>query len=251
MEATEQYSPLPSAWQVHNRGFNSIIGANPSLELILSVKEYPFAHEAGVFIPSTDELFITSTPFRDSSSAIRVQISKVTLGDRRTSPTHTEIDSDEIYMGNGGVNDDAGDGILFCAQGSLTRPSGLFRMSRTPPYRAEPVITSFYGRPFNSVNDVVIHRDGSIWFTDPCCGYDQGCRPSPSLPNQVYRFDPKTLAIRAMADGFGRPNGICFSPDESIVYITDTDAVHGHEPFDGSRASSMLVHITGRCVLER
>lgn len=94
-----------------------------------------------------------------------------------------------------------------------------------------PLVTHFHGRDFNSPNDVVVAKDGAIWFTDPCYGNEQDFRQRPKLPNQVYRFDPKTGDLRVVADGFGRPNGIAFSPDEKIVYITDTDVVHG----DGSK----------------
>lgn len=140
-------------------------------------------------------------------------------------------------MGNGGVN--YGDGILFCAQGTLDTPSGLFEMQSSPPYSVRPVVTSFYGRQFNSVNDVVIHSDGSIWFTDPTYGAEQGYRHQPELPSQVYRYDPATKSIRAMADGFGHPNGICFSPDEKTVYVTDTDRQHGSGKIDDSNPSTM------------
>src|SRR5206468_7837 len=82
--------------------------------------------------------------------------------------------------------------------------------------------------PFNSVNDVVVHpEDGSIWFTDPCYGHHQGIRNKPVLPNQVYRYDVKTSSIRAVADGFTRPNGLCFSPDLKTLYVTDTGSIHG------------------------
>ncbi|KAF3042794.1 hypothetical protein E8E11_005548 [Didymella keratinophila] len=125
------------------------------------------------------------------------------------------------------------DGILFCTQGSLTTPGGLAYMplpsnhTSSTSYSSKLLITSYHKRPFNSVNDVVIHSDGSIWFTDPVYGSEQGIRPPPQLPNQVYRFDPNTKGIRAVADGFGRPNGICFSPNEQTCYITDIDWIHG------------------------
>lgn len=102
-------------------------------------------------------------------------------------------------------------------------------MPRKAPPKA--MVTNFYGRDFNSVNDVVVAKDGCIWFTDPCYGNEQDFRQRPKLPNQVYRFDPKNGDLRIVADGFGRPNGISFSPDESLCYITDTDYIHG----DGSK----------------
>lgn len=228
-----------SPWKHYDDSFQSILGPAPQLEVVLEAKEYPFAHEAGVFIPETDELFITSNRFAGPSGDPKVQISKCVL-DRTTGlMRREEISNDLIQMGNGGVNFE--DGILFCAQGTKTKPSGLFKMDRRPPYHTVPVVTSFLGRPFNSVNDVVVHSDGSIWFTDPIYGFEQGYRPPPALPNQVYRYDPRSRGIRAVADGFGRPNGLCFSPDEKTLYVTDTDREHGDGSVDDTRPSSMYV----------
>lgn len=228
---------MSSAFLVHDDRFKRLIGSSPTLELLLEHNEYPFAHEAGVFFSDSSELFITSNQFFNSNNERCIQISKISLGDGTQKPLREEIPSHDVPMANGGVN--YKDGILFCAQGNGSQPSGLYFVSQKPPYKADLVISSFYGREFNSVNDVVIHSDGSIWFTDPIYGYEQGYRPKPNLPNQVYRFDPTTKNIRAIADGFGRPNGICFSPDERTVYITDTDWIHGDGSKDGARPSSM------------
>lgn len=145
-------------------------------------------------------------------------------------------------MPNGGVNYE--DGMLFCAQGStLAGTGGIYYMPRGTPPKA--MVTNFHGREFNSVNDVVVAKDGCIWFTDPCYGYEQGFRQKPKVPNQVYRFNPKNGDLRVVADQFGRPNGIAFSPDESIVYITDTDAIHGDGHIDTRRrVSTHLVRDT-------
>jgi gluconolactonase len=140
-------------------------------------------------------------------------------------------------MANGGINH--GPGILFCAQGSRDTPGGLVHMSPTPPYTTQTLLDNFHGRQFNSLNDVVVHTDGSIWFTDPIYGFEQGFRPEPQLRSQVYRFDPMSGDVRAVADGFGRPNGICFSPDEQTLYVTDTDWIHGDGGTDEGRARAM------------
>lgn len=223
-------------WRTHHSDFKDILGQDPTIELVTQIDEYPFAHEAGVFLPETNELFITSNQFEDEAGERKVQISKVSLGDGTEPATVESIDCPLIHMANGGVNYQGG--ILFCAQGSSTRPSGLFKMQASPPYPTEPILTSYMGRPLNSVNDVVVHDDGSIWFTDPSYGRDQGYRPHPSLPDAVYRYDPSTGSVRAMADGFGRPNGICFSPDGETAYVTDTDQVRGSS-VDYNRAASM------------
>jgi gluconolactonase len=105
-------------------------------------------------------------------------------------------------MGNGGVNFGKNH-VLFYAQRSMSEPSGLYRMSTEAPYRTKILKKDFLGRPFNSVHDVVVHSDGSVWFTDPVYGFEQGRRLTLRLPSQVYRWCPDTGAIRAMADGFG------------------------------------------------
>ncbi|CAJ2511447.1 Uu.00g070720.m01.CDS01 [Anthostomella pinea] len=221
--------------------FRKILGPEPTLELLLEDNSYPFAHEAGVYLQSSDALFVTSNRFRDpDSEQQRVQISKVVIGgaSRGRGTVREEVDSSAVPMGNGGVNYGE-DSILFCAQGSQELPSGLYVMKTWAPYETSLLLSGYHGRPFNSVNDVVIHTDGSIWFTDPPYGYEQGYRPRPKLPSQVYRYNPKTKSIRAMVDGLGHPNGICFSPDERTVYITDTDWYHGGGSTDDAKASTI------------
>lgn len=224
----------------HDDSLHKILGPSPSLELLIE-KPSPFAHEAGVYFASRDELFITSNRLVDAETQLQhVQISKIVLGgsSRTSSTTCEELDSTSIPMGNGGVNYGK-DSILFCAQGSHDLPSGLYVMDSQPPYTTSLLLSDFHGRPFNSVNDVVVHTDGSIWFTDPPYGYEQGYRPRPKLPAQVYRYDAERKSIRAMADGLGHPNGICFSPDEKTVYVTDTDWLHGGGTTDDMKASTM------------
>ena len=213
-----------NSFLIHDARFKALLGPAPTLTLLLENKTYPFAHEAGVFIPEDNTLFITSNHIHAADGTCGVQLSKVTLSKAHDGVIRAECEelpSSAIPMGNGGVN--YKDGILFCAQGSHDLPSGLYFMpAKSPHDTVEPVVTDFYGRPFNSVNDVVVARDGAIWFTDPVYGFEHGYRDKPSLPGQVYRYEPATGAIRTVADGFVKPNGICFSPDGKTVYVTDT-----------------------------
>lgn len=194
----------------------------------------PYYHEACIYHPPSQSVFVTSNQIVNSSSdrSKYVTLSRIYVNLSSSDNVRCETATPDALLGsllNGGVN--YGDEILMCAQGSLDPkdPSGLILVS-TKDNSVSTIISSFHGIPFNSVNDVVVHpEDGSIWFTDPCYGYHQGIRPPPQLPNQVYRFEPKTKAIRAVADGFVRPNGICFSPDTNVVYITDTGAIHGSD----------------------
>lgn len=237
-----------SSFAVHDEAAHALFGSSPILELLHENKEYPFAHEAGVFIDADQTLFMTSNQYADPSTGKKkIQISKVTLSRSRGKTTAGSVEEihPDLVMGNGGVNYQ--DGVLFCEQGGLdnaTRPAALVQMEPRPPYATRTLVSSFHGRAFNSLNDVVVHSDGSIWVTDPIYGWEQGIRPAPELPCQVYRFCPGKGpvgkgSIRAVADGFGRPNGICFSPDEKVVYITDTDWIHGDGTTDLTRASTM------------
>jgi gluconolactonase len=212
--------------------FQTIIGDEPSIKLIVKDDTEPFAHEAGVYIPETGDIFITSNHIR-SDGKKKVKISRVRKTDEMEETEYciSQIDVEpEIYMANGAVN--YRQGVLFCEQGSLTEPGGLTYLPvnsepTTTKYTATNLISSYYGRWFNSVNDVVIHVDGSVWFTDPPYGYEQGIRPVPQLPAQTYCFHPSTGSIRAMEDSLKKPNGLCFSPDQKTLYITDTASVRG------------------------
>ncbi|TID20252.1 gluconolactonase precursor [Venturia nashicola] len=219
--------------------FQDITGPSPRLELLSENTDYPFAHEAGIFIPSTNELFITSNRHLDNNGTIQIKISKVKISPEASSCSCScsELETENVPMANGGIH--YKDGILFCAQGTLDQPGGIAFMQSKPPHKSHLLVQSYHGKPFNSPNDVVVHSSGSIWFTDPIYGYEQGIRPPPELPNQVYCYEPETDDVRVVADGFGRPNGICFSPDERVVYITDTDRIHGDGSVDPDREASM------------
>lgn len=88
----------------------------------------------------------------------------------------------------------------------------------------------FEGRRLNSPNDVVVRSDGTVWFTDPSYGIDtdyEGHRAEREQPGCfVYRLDPATGDLRAVARDFARPNGLAFSPDEARLYVADTGRTH-------------------------
>jgi gluconolactonase len=88
------------------------------------------------------------------------------------------------------------------------------------------IADSFQGKRLNSPNDVVVTSDGSIWFTDPpfgIGGWYEGEKHAPELPHtNVYRVDGQTGAMTLVADDVDHPNGLAFSPDESILYIVES-----------------------------
>ena len=86
---------------------------------------------------------------------------------------------------------------------------------------------SFQGKKLNSPNDVVVKSDGSVWFTDPAfglLGYYEGEMHPPELPMCVYRVDGQSGEITMVADDIEGPNGLAFSPDESILYVVASRA---------------------------
>lgn len=103
------------------------------------------------------------------------------------------------------------------------------------------LLDQFEGRRLNAPNDVVVDRQGAIWFTDP--GYGilsdyEGDQSEFELPTAVYRIDPVTGQATVVANDFDRPNGLCFSPDESRLYIVDTGApqhIRAFDVIDGQR----------------
>ncbi len=89
----------------------------------------------------------------------------------------------------------------------------------------------FQGRRLTSPNDVIVKSDGSIWFTDPdygflCLDFGHGDKPEQDR-NRVYRVVPDTGEISVVCEDFDKPNGLAFSPDESILYVGDTGRTHG------------------------
>ncbi|HWT99491.1 MAG TPA: SMP-30/gluconolactonase/LRE family protein [Terriglobales bacterium] len=86
------------------------------------------------------------------------------------------------------------------------------------------------GKKLNSPNDVVVKSDGSVWFTDPDYGILSDYEGYRSEREQkgcyVYRVDPKSGAVKIVADDFVKPNGLAFSPDEKTLFIADSGFSH-------------------------
>ena len=122
-------------------------------------------------------------------------------------------------------------GLTYDKQGRLvTCEHANRRVSRTEADGTVVTIASHYeGKRLNSPNDVVVKSDGSIYFSDPPYGLtaDYGVEGEQDLDFQgVYRLSPDGQTLTLLIDDFDRPNGLCFSPDESILYIDDTERMH-------------------------
>lgn len=124
----------------------------------------------------------------------------------------------------------AANGNTVDRQGRLvTCEQNTRRIVRTESDGSTTVLAREYlGQRFNSPNDVVVKSDGTIWFTDPSYGVGeppyQGVREMDGC--HVYRADPGTGGVRQMTTDLVMPNGLAFSPDESLLYVVDTGSTN-------------------------
>ena len=138
---------------------------------------------------------------------------------------------DKVEFTNGHTLDRNGD-LLHCSH-------GLRAVVRTPLVNGELradtpdqiIVNQYLGKRLNSPNDLVVKSDGTIWFTDPSYGIlsnREGYKAEREQAGHfVYCFDPATKALTAMTEAVPTtlledPNGLAFSPDESILYVSDT-----------------------------
>ena len=122
-------------------------------------------------------------------------------------------------------------GNCYDRQGRLiTCEHATSRVTRTEPDGSVTVLATHYdGKELNSPNDVVVRSDGSIYFTDPYFGrlkYHGVARERELDFCGVYRLDPETGALTLLVPDFTLPNGLCFSVDESQLFVDDSR--HNH-----------------------
>ncbi len=125
---------------------------------------------------------------------------------------------------NGNTRDREGR-LISCSHGHR-------RVERTElDGRITVLADSYQGKKLNSPNDAVVKSDGSIWFTDPAYGIESDYEGYKAKQEQdgcyVYCLDPASGKLKVVVSDFDRPNGLAFSPDESILYIADSGFSHG------------------------
>ncbi|KAI0397785.1 hypothetical protein F5Y17DRAFT_291755 [Xylariaceae sp. FL0594] len=243
--------------RVFHPSFQELIGDSCKFSLISesfgNPSRNPFFYKGCAYLLDVDELYTTSDLLQSTASSRLPTILISKLSFRRSidvvEPDLADLESEEsppagspttsspvvgvewmklrpppsMPMPSGAIPYKKG--VLFCSQGTLHDPAsgGLFYMPRA--HRPIPLVTGYFGKPFNSVQHVVEGAtDGALWFTDSAAGHERDIRPHPSLPSHVYWFQPRTGELRVVADGLARPSGIALSPREDVLYVSDTEA---------------------------
>ncbi|MEG6507615.1 SMP-30/gluconolactonase/LRE family protein [Methyloligella sp. 2.7D] len=179
------------------------------------------AHEGPVYVAAEHALYFTTVPEPGPKNIAikRLQLEGMSFPFQAGALTTMQFPSN---MANGMTL--APDGsLIICEQGFEETPARISRMDLATG-ALSTVVENWRGLQFNSPNDVVVKSDGTVWFTDPNYGELQGFKGPPQAGAYVYRHDPASGETAVVADDFNKPNGLAFSPDESVLYITDTGA---------------------------
>jgi gluconolactonase len=215
--------PERAGFEVYDAEFAAVLGDGASLGLVTETD----AHEGPVYIPGQDALYFTTLPRAGSIPAPgtpQAVIKRLALNGLSFPVDESRLSAlpANVHMPNGMALGHDGQ-LVVCEQGTRSEHA---RISRVDPVtgQVESVVGGWGGLRLNSPNDVVVRHDGTIWFTDPSYGYLQGFRPEPQLGDYVYRFDPASGQLSVVADCCDKPNGLAFSPDGHILYITDSGA---------------------------
>lgn len=223
MEAKSQQSELlasrSASFISYSHEFNDLIGYNAKLKLLESRPiNTPFAHEGGIYVPETNEVWFTANQLPTQNT----NVSGVNLDTNTIQQIHIKS---PILTPNG-LN--YFDGLVYiCSQGDQTTPGAIYAVNPTTLV-SRLVVNSWFGLRLNSPNDVIfstrIARRKYMWFTDPIFAYVQGFGGLPQVGTNVYRFDLVTEELRPVITDLKAPNGIALDQNETTLYVTDTVA---------------------------
>lgn len=147
----------------------------------------------------------------------------------------SDIPGDRIlqWHADSGETSSYADGVEFTNGRTLDRDGsvvqcshGLRRVERDRDGVVTPIVDAWAGVRFNSPNDVVVARDGSVWFTDPAYGITQPREGHPGVreygDHWTFRCGPSGEDLRPVATDLDEPNGLAFDPSEQVLYIASS-----------------------------
>ena len=192
-------------FEAYDLRFNALLQKNSELECLTSLAVWA---EGPVWLPREDAVVFSD-----------VKANRMYRWERSGK---VAVFREQSNYANGNTLDRQGR-LISCEHGrrgiSRTDTDGVARI----------LVDRFDGKRFNSPNDVVVKSDGSIWFSDPpygILGDVEGYKSESQIVGcYVYRFDPSSDEISAVATDVQRPNGLAFSPDESRLYVADMSIV--------------------------
>jgi len=179
-------------------GLENILAPNAELKTIITNRGLQFA-EGPVWDKRNDRL-IFSDVVTGKIHTWSADKGLSTLKENMTIPTGNKITADGK--------------LIHCSGGAR----GLMSMDLHGNQQAL-LIDNINGKKLNSPNDLVIKSDGTIWFTDPNHGLLFTGQAAEVAEKGVYSFDPKTKKIQLVNASLNQPNGIAFSPDETVLYV--------------------------------
>ena len=206
-----------ATFAIYRDEFRSMLGARFQRPVLIETN----AHEGPVYVAAEHALYFTTVP---EPGPKNIAIKRLQLAGEEFPFEARDLDTVQFpsNMANGMTLDRDGR-LLICEQGTRETPACISRMD-LKTRSVETVVDQWRGLRFNSPNDVAAKSDRTVWFTDPNYGEIQGFKGAPEVGTYVYRHDPATGETAVVADSFNKPNGLAFSPDESVLYITDTGA---------------------------
>jgi gluconolactonase len=176
------------------------------------IQEFPNGgtHESPIWLPDSNE-FLYST-VSEVGKMYAIEIDSHDVRTINLNPSLSNVDGGTSHRGV----------VYVATQGGPVR--GIHRVNPTSG-ATEVVVNNYYGRHFNSPNDIVFDAADNMWFTDPTYGQDSrwpGVQAS-ELPQSIYRLDARSKALQAVSTAIiSKPNGIALSPDERTLYVCDS-----------------------------
>jgi gluconolactonase len=206
-----------TTFAIYRREFRAVLGGGFQRRVLIETN----AHEGPVYVAAEHALYFTTLP---EAGPRNVAVKRLQLAGEEFPFQAQALDTVRFpaNMANGMTLDREGR-LVVCEQGTRETPARISRMD-LKTRAVDTVVDQWRGLRFNSPNDVVVKSDGTVWFTDPNYGELQGFKDAPEVGAYVYRHDPATAETAVVADSLNKPNGLAFSRDESVLYITDSGA---------------------------
>lgn len=214
--------PAPAPLRVHDPRVLDLLDAGATVERLGGDARWS---EGPLYLPADDAVIWSDIP-----------------GDRvlrwTAATGAVTVDRQGVEFTNGRTLDREGR-VVECSHGERA-------VLRREPDGATTVLADRWGGVrLNSPNDVVVRSDGSVWFTDPSYGITQPAEGHPGEreygAHWVFRVDPESGAVEPVVRDMDDPNGLAFSPDESILYVSDSGPAHhirAYDVVDGRRCTN-------------